>query len=150
MIYNLKKHRCRELLNENYIGHLGYVFKNKPFVLPITYYYNMLKNTITCYSGEGHKIKALRTNNNVSLEVAEIDSVNKWQCVVVDGKYREFEGSTAKLNLHRFYEGVKGLIQKKEGKNPRFLSEFSSKIYKEGQPVVFEIAINEVSGRERK
>ncbi|WP_299521403.1 pyridoxamine 5'-phosphate oxidase family protein [Winogradskyella sp.] len=150
MICNLKKHRCQQLLNENYIGHLGYVFKNKPFVLPITCYYNILKNTIICYSGEGHKIKALRANKNVSLEVAEISSVNKWQCVVVEGIYREFQGSTAKLNLHNFFEGVKNLIQKKEGKNPQFISEFSSKIYKQGPPVVFEIAISDVSGRERK
>ncbi|MEO1032754.1 MAG: pyridoxamine 5'-phosphate oxidase family protein [Bacteroidota bacterium] len=150
MIYNLKKHKCQELLHDNYIGHLGYVFKNRPFVLPITYYYNMLTNRITCYSGEGHKIRALRANNNVSLEVAQIDSVNQWQCVVVEGIYREFNGSAAKLNLHNFFEGVKGLIQKKEGRNPKFISEFSSKLYKEGPPVVFEIAISEVSGRERK
>jgi nitroimidazol reductase NimA-like FMN-containing flavoprotein (pyridoxamine 5'-phosphate oxidase superfamily) len=150
MIYNLKKYKCQELLNNNYIGHLAYVFKNKPYVIPITYYYNRLKNTITCYSGEGHKIKALRANNNVSLEVAKIDSVNKWQCVVVKGIYREFEGSSAKLYLHNFFEGVRGLIQKKEGENLKLLSEFSSKLFREGPPIVFEIAISDLTGRERK
>ena len=150
MIYNLKDHRCKEILHNNYIGHLGYVYNNKPFVLPITYYYNILQNTITCYSGEGHKINALRTNSNVSLEVAEIESLNQWQCVVIEGQFREFEGSSAKLNLHKFYEGVKRLIEEKEGKSPKFISEFSSKLYREGQPIVFEIAVSTLTGRERK
>ena len=149
MIRKLNKLHCLELLDKNYIGHLAYVFENKPYVVPITYFLNNENNSIVCYSGEGHKIKALRNNKNISLEVSTINSVNSWKSVLVHGLYQEFEGSAAKLYLHKFAEGVKKLIQKKERRDLKFLSEFSSKIFKEGLPVVFEIKIEDITGRER-
>tara|TARA_R110002072_G_scaffold271545_1_gene431538 strand:- start:229 stop:681 length:453 start_codon:yes stop_codon:yes gene_type:complete len=150
MILKLGKSKCRRVLSNNYIGHLAYVYNKSPYVIPITYHYDDIANAIIGYSGIGHKIKALRINSEVSLEVSEIDSVNKWQSVVVHGTYREFLGSTAKINLHKFSEGVKDIIKKTEARDLKFLSEFSSKIFKEGSPIVFKIDIEGLTGRERK
>lgn len=150
MILKLGKSKCRTLLSNNYIGHLAYIYKNRPFVIPITYYYDGSTNTLLGYSGNGHKINALRIANGVSVEISEIDSVNTWKSVLVQGAFYEFEGSSAKINLHKFSEGVKEIIRKKEGKNLKYLSEFSSKIYKEGPPIVFKIDVEELTGRERK
>ena len=150
MIQKLDNYKCRKLLSQNYIGHLAYTFNNKPFVVPITYYYNNINNTVIGYSGKGHKIKALRINRDVSMEVSVVNSVNNWESVMVQGIYREFEGSTAKINLHKFSEGVKAIINNREGKNLEFIGEFSSKIYKEGPPIVFKIEIEELTGRERQ
>ncbi|WP_339895484.1 pyridoxamine 5'-phosphate oxidase family protein [uncultured Algibacter sp.] len=150
MILKLGKSKCKTLLSNNYIGHLAYIYKNRPFVIPITYYYDDSTNALLGYSGNGHKIDALRLNNGVSVEVAEIDSVNTWKSLVVQGTFREFEGCSAKINLHKFSEGVKEIIKKKEGKSLKYLSEFSSKIFKEGPPIVFKIDIEELTGRERK
>lgn len=149
MIENLNKARCRILLSQNYIGHLSYISNNRPFVVPITYYYDKTSNAILGYSGKGHKIRALRINRDVSMEVSEVDSVSQWKSVMVQGHYREFEGSTAKIYLHKFAEGVKGLILRKEGKDLNFISEFSSKAFKEGLPIVFKIDIEEITGKER-
>ena len=110
MIQKLDNYKCRKLLSQNYIGHLAYTFNNKPFVVPITYYYDNINNTVIGYSGKGHKIKALRINRDVSMEVSVVNSVNNWESVMVQGIYREFEGSTAKINLHKFSEGVKAII----------------------------------------
>ena len=52
--------------------------------------------------------------------------------------------------MHKFSEGVKDIIRKTEGKDLQFLSEFSSKIYKEGVPIVFKIDIEEITGRARQ
>ena len=150
MILKLGKSKCKKVLSNNYIGHLAYIDNNQPYVVPITYYYDDVTNAIIGYSGYGHKIKALRIKNVASIEVSEIDSVNKWRSVVVYGTYREFLGSTAKINLHKFSEGVKDIIKKTEGRDLKFLSEFSSKIFKEGSPIVFKIHIEDLTGRERK
>lgn len=150
MIQKLDKTKCRLLLSQNYIGHLSYIFNNKPYVVPITYYYDDMTNAIIGYSGIGHKIRALRINRDVSMEVTEVASVNNWKSVLVQGIYREFEGSTALMNLHKFAEGVKDIIKNVEGKELSFISDFSNKIYKEGQPVVFKIDVDELTGRERK
>ena len=138
------------LLSTNYIGSLGYIFQNKSFVVPITYFYNEEKNNIIGYSAMGHKVKAMRKNNAVSLSVTDIDSVNDWKSVLVQGVYKEEEGSTAKALLHQFSLGVKDLILRKELRDLDFISQFSSKIYKDDIPIVFTISVDEITGRMRK
>jgi nitroimidazol reductase NimA-like FMN-containing flavoprotein (pyridoxamine 5'-phosphate oxidase superfamily) len=150
MILNLNRLECEQILSDNYIGNLSYVLNNRPYVVPITYFFDHNQGRLFGYSGSGHKIKALRANNAAALAVSEIESVNNWKSVLVQGTFREFEGSTAKINLHKFTEGVKELIRIKEGKDVQFLSEFSSKIYKEGIPIVFFIDITEVTGKARQ
>ncbi|WP_407704302.1 pyridoxamine 5'-phosphate oxidase family protein [Winogradskyella bathintestinalis] len=94
------------------MGHLVYIYKNQPFVVPITYFYTDHK--IICYSGKGYKINALRKCNSVALEVSEITNLHIWKSDVVHGKYQELKGSTAKALLHTFSLGVKDVIMQKE------------------------------------
>jgi hypothetical protein len=150
MIKNLSASESMQLLSGNYIGNLSYVFKNRPYTIPITYYYDRENNRLLGYSGKGHKVKALRLNNAAAVGVSEINSVNDWKSILVEGSYREFEGSAAKVCLHKFTEGVKELIRSKEGKDLQFLSEFSSKIYKEGTPIMFKIDIEQITGKQRQ
>lgn len=150
MITNLEPSECIEILKQNYIGHLAYIYQNRPFAIPITYYYDQKTNTIIGYSSEGHKTKALRLLNKVSMEVAEIESINNWQSVLAHGRYEELKGSQAKSYLHTFSDGIKQIIRKKEEKNPQCISDFSSKIYDEEVPIVFVISLDELTGKQRK
>jgi len=148
MIKNLNNADCQRLLQQHYIGHLGYIFNNKPYVIPITYFYK--DDIIICYSGEGHKINAMRKHAPVTLEVSQIDSVNHWQSIAVHGNYEEFEGSTAKALLHDFSLGIKDIIMNKEHRDLSFISEFSAKIAKNDIPIVFVINIEELTGKMRR
>ena len=148
MIKSLKEKECKRILSQNYIGHLGYIYQDKPFVIPITYFYK--ENQIICYSGEGHKIQALRKQSNVALEVSEIESSNHWQSAIVHGFYQELEGSNAKAQLHEFSLGVKDVIMRKELRDLDFISEFSARINTNDLPIVFVININEVTGKMRR
>lgn len=150
MIKTLNNKEQLLLLSTNYIGNLGYIHQNKPFIVPITYFYNEEKNNILGYSANGHKISALRKNNSVSLSVTDIDSVNDWKSVLVQGTFKEQLGSSAKSLLHQFSLGVKDLILRKELRDLDFISQFSSKIYKDDLPVIFSIEIDEITGRMRK
>ena len=150
MIKNLEASECLKILKQNYIGHLAYIFQNRPFVIPITYFYDQKTNSIIGYSSEGHKTKALRILSAVSIEVSEIESVNNWQSVLVHGKYEELNGSQAKSYLHSFSAGIKDIIRQKEEKNPQSISDFSSKIYDEEVPIVFRISLDEITGKQRK
>ncbi|MEP0132987.1 MAG: pyridoxamine 5'-phosphate oxidase family protein [Eudoraea sp.] len=149
MIENLETRECTELLNNNYIGHLAFISHKEPFVMPITYYYDQVTNTIIAYSAEGHKIDAMRQNDAVSLEVEEIKSVNKWRSVHVHGTFEELQGIDAKYLLHKFTQNVKKIITRKEGAHPKFISEFSSKLSEQGIPIVYRININEITGKYR-
>ncbi len=150
MIRVLNESESKHLLSDNYIGYLGYVYRNRPFIAPITYYYNSEKNIIIGYSDQGHKINAMRKHNDVCLEVANIESIDHWQSAQAHGTFEQIYGSTAKAYLHEFSLGIKHLIIEKEGRSLDFISEFSSKISKDEIPVVFLIRVEELTGRMRR
>ena len=150
MIKTLTEMNCFELLETNYIGHLAYIYQNRPFIAPITFFFDKDKNAIIAYSNEGHKVRAMRKNTSVCLEVSEIDSVNNWNSVLAHGFFKELEGSDAKAYLHTFSLGVKDLIIVKKHKKLDFINQFSSKKNKDDTPIVFLIEIQEVTGRMRR
>lgn len=150
MIRTLNKIESTKLLESNYIGYLSYIYLNRPYMAPITYFFDKKNNVIIGYSAGGHKINAMRKNNNVSLGVSEVDAVNSWKSALIHGTYVELSGSTAKAQLHIFSLGVKDLIINKEHRKLDFISEFSSKIYKGNLPVVFQIKVEEITGRLRQ
>lgn len=150
MIRTLNKSERLMLLESNYIGNLSYIYRNRPFIAPITYFYNKANNEVIGYSAEGHKVTAMRKNGNVCLNVSEVDSVNEWKSVSAQGTFEELEGSAAKAKLHEFSLGVKDLIINKEHRELDFISQFSSKIYKDDIPIIFVIKVEEITGRMRK
>ena len=123
MIRVLNESESKHLLSDNYIGYLGYVYRNRPFIAPITYYYNSEKNIIIGYSDQGHKINAMRKHNDVCLEVANIESIDHWQSAQAHGTFEQIHGSTAKAYLHEFSLGIKHLIIEKEGRSLDFISD---------------------------
>ncbi len=149
MIQNIEIKECQFILENNYIGQLGYIFQNKPYVVPITYFFDKKNNYIICYSGEGHKITAMRKNNTVSLQVADIKTINNWKSVLVHGQFELHFGSDAKAYLHAFSLGVKDVITEQEHVKLDHISDFSSKIYKNEIPFVFLIKIDEITGKKR-
>lgn len=146
---NLDKNECVAILEQNYIGHLSYISGGFPYIVPLTYYYDAASNTITSYSSEGHKIKGMRKNTAVCFAVDEIESITKWRSVLTHGLFEELSRIDAKHNLHEFSEGVKKIIHKKNGGNPKYLSEFSGKINSEESPIVFRINVLEIFGKKR-
>lgn len=150
MIKTLTEKNSYKLLETNYIGHLAYIYRNRPFIAPITYFFDKEKHVIIGYSDEGHKIRAMRKNTAVSLEVSEIDAVNDWESVLAHGTFKELEGSNAQAYLHTFSLGVKDLIILKKHKKLDYINQFSSKTYKNDIPIIFLIEIEEITGKMRR
>ena len=151
MIKSIKKEECYKIVDDNYVGHLGYLSGITPFVIPITYYLNTDDKSIICYSKKDHKINAMRNNKIVTLEIESIKSVNNWKTVLIEGQYEELDGSTAKNHLHKFSKGVKAKVLKEEKISIEFINQFSSKINKgKDIPVVFRIKIEAISGNKRE
>ena len=124
------------VLRDNYNGHLAYISKGKPYVLPITFYFDATDHSIISYTTEGHKIDAMRENPLVSMISEQVQSLANWKSVLIQGSFEELEGSLAKQKLQQFSEGVKNITQRKEHKNVEFIDEFSSKSYTGGAPIV--------------
>jgi nitroimidazol reductase NimA-like FMN-containing flavoprotein (pyridoxamine 5'-phosphate oxidase superfamily) len=150
MIRNLNLTESTKILASNYIGNLSYIYRDRPYIVPITYFFDKEKNVIIGYSAEGHKIKAMRQNENVSLGVSEVNSVNSWNSILAQGTYNELSGSNSKAQLHIFSLGVKDLIITKEHRKLDYISEFSAKVFNEDLPVVFQIKVEEITGKIRR
>lgn len=150
MYTTLDDNTCRAILKNDYLGHLSYIYENRPFVVPITYFYDAERNVIICYSAEGHKMNAMRKNKEVAFNIVDVDGLTQWKSVMVHGKFEQLFGSDAKAYLHVFSLGIKSLIAKKELKELSFISEFSSKTVDENIPMIFTISVEEISGKMRK
>lgn len=150
MIKDLNTTEGLKVLKENYTGRLAFIAQGRPYVLPITYFYDETNNTIISYTGEGHKLNAMRLNNSISLQVDEIESANSWQSVLIHGMYEELSGSDARYHLHQFATGVKNIIEEREKKDVHFISEFSSKISSDEIPIVYRLRIMEITGKFRR
>lgn len=150
MMQVLNKTESKNVLKSNCIGNLAYIYRGRPLVVPMTYFYNETAEVIVCYTSEGQKIRAMRENKNVSLGVTETHSINSWNSVLVQGTFKELFGSMAKSQLHLFSLGVKDLIIQNEHRKLDFIHEFSSKIQNEKAPVVFHIEVEELTGRKRR
>ena len=147
MITNLKESECAILLANNYICQLSYIYNERPFIVPMTYYFDKKNIIIIGYSENGHKTKAMRKNNKVSIQVSEKDNNDNCNFVLAHGLYQEFSGSEAKKYLHEFSAGVKLLIIKKEEKNSFCIGDFSHKTDTHDIPIVFKITIDEMTGK---
>ena len=149
MFINLEDTKIRLILENNYIGNLGYIYQNRPYVVPITYFFDKENDIVICYSGEGHKMNAMRKHDKVSLQVGDITSATNWKSALVHGTFEQHFGSDAKALLHKFSLGVKNIILLKSHEKLDFISEFSSKIYNDDIPSVFVIKIEEITGKMR-
>ena len=146
---DLDKKECLELLQKNYVGRVAYTASDRAEIVPITYFYDPEHHAITSYSGMGSKITAMRDHKEVSFQVDEIESLDHWKSVLLHGEYEELSGLSAKQQLHRFAEGVKKLIEKKDGHSAKYIEEFSSKESEDTIPIVYRIKITEFKGKGR-
>jgi nitroimidazol reductase NimA-like FMN-containing flavoprotein (pyridoxamine 5'-phosphate oxidase superfamily) len=149
MITNLNEKECLNLMADNYIGQLAYIDRDRPLIVPISYYFDKKSILIIGYSDEGNKTMAMRKKNKVSLQVSDIKNVDNWCSVLAHGIYEEISGPDAKKYLHEFAVGIKDLILRKEERNLHFIGEFSCKTYTDNLPIVFKISIEEMTGRKR-
>jgi nitroimidazol reductase NimA-like FMN-containing flavoprotein (pyridoxamine 5'-phosphate oxidase superfamily) len=147
MITNLKESECEILLANNYICQLCYIYNDRPYIVPMTYYFDKKNSLVICYSENGHKTKAMRKSNKVSIQVSEKDNNEDCNFVLAHGLYEEFYGSEAKKYLHEFYAGVKLLILNKEEKDSYCINDFSHKSNTQNTPIVFKITIDEITGK---
>jgi len=74
---------CIELLNRVSIGRLACSLDNQPYVVPVRFAYE--PGYLYVFSTVGKKIRWMRKNPKVCLQVDEVGNLANWTSVVVDG-----------------------------------------------------------------
>jgi nitroimidazol reductase NimA-like FMN-containing flavoprotein (pyridoxamine 5'-phosphate oxidase superfamily) len=88
LIHEMTDQQCLDTLARLRLGRLGCARDNQPYVVPI--YFASQKRQLYAFATLGEKIKWMRANPRVCIEVDELITHNQWISVVVFGHYEEF------------------------------------------------------------
>jgi uncharacterized protein len=86
-IDQMNESESRELLARTTIGRLGCSLDNQPYVVPVGIAFE--DDYIYVFSTQGKKIKWMRQNPKVCVQVDEGTSQSDWASVIANGEYQE-------------------------------------------------------------
>ena len=147
MISTLTNQATQTLLTANYVGHLAVSDSSgQPYVVPVTYFFDADTNSILGYSATGRKIDILRSNPKVSLAVTEVDQLNDWKSVVIEGTYGELDGMEAMQALQQLLTKLPDRINGEGQHQVEYIRDMAKTT--PGNPkVIYRIHITSMGGR---
>jgi len=89
----LTKSEITGILQSQNICRLGCTDGKHPYVVPITYFFD--RKHIYCQTQEGKKIKLMRKNPNVCLQIDIVNSLRNYKSILIFGKFEELKNEEA-------------------------------------------------------
>ncbi len=77
-----------EILNQKRMGRLACSLNNQPYIVPLNFVFDG-KQHIYAFSTVGQKIKWMRENPLVCIEIDNIENQNDWTTIIIYGRYEE-------------------------------------------------------------
>lgn len=106
-VKELSEKDCRAALQRASMGRLGCSFEDQPYVIPVHIAFD--GEAIYVFSTFGQKIKWMRANPKVCVQVDEINAPSKWISVIAYGRFEELpEPRYTKEREH-----ARGLLQER-------------------------------------
>jgi hypothetical protein len=141
----LNKEQIKEVITNNFIGHLGCHADGKSYVVPISYAFDGIH--IYARTFEGRKVDMIRKNPQVCFQIDSMVAMNDWQSVIIWGKVEELIEKTERekgldILLSRTLPNVSSDTVKFSPEWP-FPTSDLSKI----EGIIFRISIDEITGR---
>ena len=87
MIVDIGQYECDEVLRRARLGRLACCLDGQPYVTPLSIAHD--DACIYGFSTVGQKIRWMRANPRICLEVEELETAQRWTTVIVTGKYEE-------------------------------------------------------------
>ena len=100
LIRNLTPKECQKMMARNVLGRLGCSRDDQPYVVPIYFAYE--PHRLYGFATVGRKIKWMRKNPKVCVEVDEVVDHYRWTSVIATGRYRELP-NTAEFKSERLH-----------------------------------------------
>jgi nitroimidazol reductase NimA-like FMN-containing flavoprotein (pyridoxamine 5'-phosphate oxidase superfamily) len=101
LVHNLTQAECREVLARVSHGRLACVSGHQPYIVPVAIYLDPEEDFIYGFSTLGQKIRWMRANPRVCIEVEEIVTRTQWTTVVAFGRYQEIPRAGVGAALRR-------------------------------------------------
>jgi nitroimidazol reductase NimA-like FMN-containing flavoprotein (pyridoxamine 5'-phosphate oxidase superfamily) len=130
-IHELASDRIEELLQRAFVGRIAccdHGGNGRPYLVPLSFGYD--GTALYAHTGPGSKLRLMRANPLVMVEVDEATATDRWQSVVAEGTFEEIADPDARLSALRVIYP-----------EPRAIPDLGS------QTVVFRIVLTAKSGR---
>lgn len=146
MLGQLNESQIENLLKEQVIGRIGCQSQGEIYVVPINYVYR--NGYIYGHSAEGKKIRMMRENPTVCFEVDNIQTIFRWQSVIVNGTYEEITDIEEKQQaMQGIIHRIMPLVNSPSGHPSHGITENESDVGTSVELIVYRIRIGEKSGR---
>lgn len=142
LIHELTPDECAALLTRNNLGRLACARDGQPYVVPIHFSADLERRCLYSFSTVGQKVRWMRANPRVCLEVDEVTDKDHWQSVVVFGRYEEIQdapdNAAAQKRAHALFQ-----------ERPEWWLPAAARLtsHERHNVVVYRIQIDQVSGR---
>ena len=143
-IRDLSDEECEAVLERATVARLATCTDNRPYIVPISIKYEQSGSERFLYSfaNLGQKIRWMRQNPFVCVEVEELVDRVHWTTIVVDGRFDELDPVQHRDVANRAYELLK---DRSEWWLPAAARTASTDLYR---PVVYRIRVDAISGRQ--
>lgn len=145
MIDDLKPAEIEELLKSELVARIGCHADGTTYVVPITYAYD--GESIIGHSVEGMKVRMMRQNPNVCIEIDRMESPSTWQSVIAWGSYEELSGKAAKQAMGVLMERFAPLMTSETSQPTHGLDEATLAKGERPPAVIYRIRLLEKTGR---
>ncbi len=117
----ISESEARRLLEEEMVAHIGVIVDGEPYVTPMSFVVD--GNRILFRTKPGRRLRAIKSNPTVSIEVSRFNEENgEWKSVIIRGEAStDTDGETARLTVERLlrkYEKVLGSPLSRGGMQP--------------------------------
>lgn len=147
MIGKLSEQEIEELLKDNTWGHLGCNDGFNTYVYPVNYLYD--GKFILCHSQNGAKVKVMRQNSRLCLQVDEVVDHKNWKSVMVLGDFQELQDERERNNAMKAFVERQMLVKLTDSYLPEIKGDQIDNIgpHKDTKPVIYRVIIDEKTGR---
>jgi nitroimidazol reductase NimA-like FMN-containing flavoprotein (pyridoxamine 5'-phosphate oxidase superfamily) len=105
---DLNVEEIEQLLHDEVIARLGCHVGGLTYVVPITYAYD--GEALIGHAADGLKLRLLRQNPEVCVEVDHMDTLAQWRSVIAWGRYEELRGDAARAALATLLQRFRALM----------------------------------------
>ena len=91
MLGELDAQRCEDLLRAEVIARIGCLSEDRVYVVPVTYVYD--GTYVYGHAMDGTKLRAMRANPQVCVEVEQVDDLSNWRSGIAWGTFEECRGA---------------------------------------------------------
>ena len=95
LIHEMTPDECAELLRRTHLGRLACSKDGQPYVVPVHFSFDRERRCVYGFSLVGQKVRWMRENPLVCLEVDNVTDANRWQTLVAFGRYEEMGDTPA-------------------------------------------------------